>query len=96
MSYLLVLLFKQMENILNSKYIEIGDKFVLLGTKDIEVTPTNFVNLEVFGRCYSSSNNKIDRHEFIFNDITRSKQIEQNNAEFKYKTLFLSKIAHDF
>jgi hypothetical protein len=73
--------FEQMENILNSKYTEIGDKFVFLGTKDIEVTPTSVINLEVFGRCYSSSHNKIDRHEFIFNDITRSKQIEQNNAE---------------
>jgi signal transduction histidine kinase len=88
--------FEQMENILNSKYTEIGDKFVFLGTKDIEVTPASFINLEVFGRCFSSSHNKIDRHEFIFNDITRSKQIEQNNAEIKYKTLFLSKIAHEF
>jgi nitrogen-specific signal transduction histidine kinase len=46
----------------------------------------------VFGRYYEK--NQI--YEFIFNDITRSKQIEQKNAEFKYKTLFLSKIAHEF
>jgi signal transduction histidine kinase/CheY-like chemotaxis protein len=88
--------YDQIESILNEKYKEVGDNFVFLGTKDIEVTPTSFINLEVFGRCYSSSNGLVDRHEFILNDITRSKQIEQNNAEIKYKTLFLSKIAHEF
>jgi signal transduction histidine kinase len=88
--------FEQVKTILNDKYSEIGDNFSFLGTKDIEVTPTSFINLEVFGRCYSSSHGLVDRHEFIFNDITRSKQIEQNNAEIKYKTLFLSKIAHEF
>jgi signal transduction histidine kinase len=88
--------FEQIESILNEKYKEVGDSFVFLGTKDIEVTPTSFINLEVFGRCCCSSNGLVDRHEFIFNDITRSKQIEQNNAEIKYKTLFLSKVAHEF
>jgi signal transduction histidine kinase/CheY-like chemotaxis protein len=88
--------FHQIESILNERYKEVGDNFIFLGNKDIEVTPTSFINLEVFGRCYSSSHDKIDRHEFIFNDITRSKQIEQYNAEIKYKTLFLSKIAHEF
>jgi signal transduction histidine kinase/CheY-like chemotaxis protein len=87
---------EQVKTILDDKYSEIGDNFVFLGTKDVEVTTTSFINLEVFGRCYSSSHNIIDKHEFIFNDITRSKQIEQNNAEIKYKTLFLSKIAHEF
>jgi signal transduction histidine kinase len=88
--------FEQIANILNSKHNEVGDNFVFLGTKDVEVSPSCFINLEVFGRCYSSNHNVIDRYEFIFNDITRSKQIEQKNAEFKYKTLFLSKIAHEF
>jgi nitrogen-specific signal transduction histidine kinase len=60
------------------------------------VAESCFFNLEVFGRCYSSSHNVIDRNDFIFNDITRSKLIEQKNAEFKYKTLFLSKVAHEF
>jgi signal transduction histidine kinase len=88
--------FEQVASILNKKYNEVGDKFVFIGTKDIEMTPTSCINLEVYGRCYSSFHNKIDKYEFIFNDITRSKQIEQKNAEFKYKTLFLSKIAHEF
>jgi signal transduction histidine kinase len=88
--------FDQIESILNERYQEVGDNFIFLGTKDVEVISTSLINLEVFGRCYSSSHNIIDRHEFIFNDITRSKQIEQNNAEIKYKTLFLSKVAHEF
>jgi signal transduction histidine kinase len=88
--------FEQIESILKEKYKEVGNNFVFLGTKDVEVSSTSFISLEVFGRCYSSSHDKIDKHEFIFNDITRSKQIEQNNAEIKYKTLFLSKIAHEF
>jgi signal transduction histidine kinase/CheY-like chemotaxis protein len=88
--------FKQAANILNSKHNEVGDNFVFLGTKDVELSPSCLFNLEVFGRCYSSNHNAIDKYEFIFNDITRSKQIEQKNAEFKYKTLFLSKIAHEF
>jgi signal transduction histidine kinase len=88
--------FEQVACILSKKYKLVGHNFVFLGTKDIEVTPSNFINLEVFGRCYSSNHNVLDRYEFIFNDITRSKQIEQKNAEFKYKTLFLSKIAHEF
>jgi signal transduction histidine kinase/CheY-like chemotaxis protein len=88
--------YERVLEVLNKKYNEIGDNFVFLGTKDIEVTLSSFINLEVFGRCYSSLHNVIDRYEFIFNDISRSKQIEQKNAEFKYKTLFLSKVAHEF
>ena len=34
--------------------------------------------------------------DFLFNDVTRTKIIETNNAEFKYKTIFLSKVAHEF
>jgi signal transduction histidine kinase len=88
--------FEQVSEMLKKKFDEVGDNFTFIGTKDVEVSNSSFINLEVFGRCYSSNHNKIDRYEFIFNDITRSKQIEQKNAEFKYKTLFLSKIAHEF
>jgi nitrogen-specific signal transduction histidine kinase len=89
--------FKEVANILHKKFNEIGDNFVFLGTKDIEITPSCFIHLEVFGRCYNSYQTFLDcEYDFIFNDITRSKQIEQKNAEFKYKTLFLSKVAHEF
>jgi signal transduction histidine kinase len=84
--------FEKIAKILNKKHDEVGDNFIFLGTKDIEIKPSSFLNLEVSGR-YNELNS---RYEFVFNDVTRSKQIEQKNAEFKYKTLFLSKIAHEF
>jgi hypothetical protein len=37
-----------------------------------------------------------DEYEIIFNDITNIKEIEEKSAEFNYKTLFLSKISHEF
>ena len=38
-------------------------------------------------------NNEI---EFIYNDITNIKSFEAKNAELKYKTMYLSKVAHEF
>lgn len=35
-------------------------------------------------------------YQIIINDITRTKQFEEKNAEFKYKNLLLTKIAHEF
>jgi hypothetical protein len=46
--------FEQVTSILNKKYNEVGDKFVFLGTKDIDMTTTSCINLEVYGRSYSS------------------------------------------
>jgi signal transduction histidine kinase/CheY-like chemotaxis protein len=71
------------------------DNFIFIGTKDMEISPSSEINLEIFGRRYCQ-HDSTNRYEFIFNDITRSKQLEQKNAEFKYKTLFLSKVAHEF
>ena len=34
--------------------------------------------------------------EFIFNDISNIKRLEETNAELKFKTIFLSKVAHEF
>jgi signal transduction histidine kinase len=56
---------------------------------------TNEIQLEIFYR-YFMDEEKSDCFEFIFNDVTRIKTIEEKNAEIKYKTLFLSKIAHEF
>jgi signal transduction histidine kinase/CheY-like chemotaxis protein len=88
--------FEQATEILKEKFVESGNNFIFLGTKEIKTTPSGDISLEVYGRCYSTNNNLIDRYEFIFNDVTRPKLIEQNTAEFKYKTLFLSKVAHEF
>jgi hypothetical protein len=82
--------------VLLDNYPIVGENFIFLGTKTITNSPTTDINLEVYGRCYSSTHSAINKFEFIFNDITRSKLIEEKNAEFKYKNLFLSKVAHEF
>lgn len=38
----------------------------------------------------------INKYQIIVNDITRARLYEQNKAEFHYKNLLLSKIAHEF
>jgi nitrogen-specific signal transduction histidine kinase/CheY-like chemotaxis protein len=89
--------FEGAAGILKNKYDESSNNFIFLGNKDIEAMSSCNISLEVYGRCYSTNNKSlIDRYEFIFNDVTRPKLIEQNKAEFKYKALFLSKVAHEF
>jgi hypothetical protein len=88
--------FNDAVQMLENNYSLIGDNFFFMGTKTVEISSTCVLSLEVYGRCYSSDHSIIDKYEFIFNDITRSKLIEEKNAEFKYKNLFLSKIAHEF
>jgi hypothetical protein len=68
-----------------TKYFTLlGDKTI---TKDFEIT-----HYEVFYR-----KSEIDSElEIMCKDVTRSKLNEQKFADFKYKTVFLSKIAHEF
>jgi nitrogen-specific signal transduction histidine kinase len=58
----------------------------------------NLTNLhfEVYGRCSKQHHSSSYAYEFIFNDISRVKVIEETKAEVKYKSLFLSKVAHEF
>jgi signal transduction histidine kinase len=51
------------------------------------------VNFEIFCRIKEGNGEEV---EFIFNDVTRTKIIEKSNAEFAYKAVFLSKVAHEF
>jgi signal transduction histidine kinase/CheY-like chemotaxis protein len=88
--------FDSVIQILLQNYHISGSNFLFLGTKDVETSTKTIIYLEIHGRCYSSNHSEVDKFEFIFNDITRSKQIEEKNAEFKYKNLFLSKVAHEF
>jgi signal transduction histidine kinase len=57
-----------------------------------EKNKTKF-SFEVYGRKTFNAGNT---YELLFKDITRAKQQEEINADFKYKTLFLSKVAHEF
>jgi anti-sigma regulatory factor (Ser/Thr protein kinase)/CheY-like chemotaxis protein len=75
------------------------NKFCFLGTASY--SPSNndsAANLyfEVYGRCSGHSFTGKHVYEFIFNDVSRVKVIEEANAEVKFKTLFLSKVAHEF
>jgi signal transduction histidine kinase/CheY-like chemotaxis protein len=71
--------------------------FIHLGTKELEVADKDklsTISFEVYGRyfCNKGENN----YEFIFNDVSKVRVVEEANAEFKYKSLFLSKVAHEF
>jgi signal transduction histidine kinase len=70
-------------------------RFVYLGNTYYEKTERNKTkfSFEVYGRKIF---NACNTYELLFKDITRAKQQEEINADFKYKTLFLSKVAHEF
>jgi signal transduction histidine kinase/CheY-like chemotaxis protein len=54
---------------------------------------------ELYGRTYSTLiNDGEEKHEYelSFNNVTNAKLTENANAEIKYKSVFLSKIAHEF
>ena len=72
------------------------ENFVFLGTKGLNYKHENSTTqyYEVFGRY--RSHYKDDNFEFIFNDVSKTKESEEINAEIKYKTIFLSKVAHEF
>lgn len=65
-------------------------KFVLVGTKTMKMKTEEELTFEIFCR-YNH-----DTFDLIFNDITRTKIIEAKNAEFKFKSIFLAKVAHEF
>jgi nitrogen-specific signal transduction histidine kinase len=52
------------------------------------------MNFEI--HCRYNPNNPEAELEILFNDVTRTKTNEKDKAEYKYKTLFLSKVAHEF
>jgi hypothetical protein len=70
------------------------NEFLLLGDITLLNEENSRVYFEVFGRIINL--NDEEKFEFVFNDISRVKMNEQINAEFKYKSLFLSKVAHEF
>jgi signal transduction histidine kinase/CheY-like chemotaxis protein len=70
------------------------NKFHYLGSTIFITDNCSKIYFEVFGRRITEGEE--DQFEFLFNDVTRVKQQEEANADFKYKTLFLSKVAHEF
>jgi signal transduction histidine kinase len=73
-----------------SKALNSGNHFDLIGTLKLNINTDTVIYYEVFGRFHIIGNEEV--YGFLFKDITISKI----NAELKYKTLFLSKVAHEF
>jgi signal transduction histidine kinase/CheY-like chemotaxis protein len=85
------------------KFSHQQEGFTFLGTKCVELDvhdEQETIYYEIFGRCFKKrgikQNCDADFYEFIFNDVSRSTLINEANIEFKYKSLFLSKVAHEF
>jgi signal transduction histidine kinase len=73
-----------------SKALNSGNHFDLIGTLKLNINTDTVIYYEVFGRFHLIGKEEV--YGFLFKDITISKI----NAEPKYKTLFLSKVAHEF
>jgi signal transduction histidine kinase/CheY-like chemotaxis protein len=73
-----------------SKALNSGNHFGLIGTLKLNINTDSVIYYEVFSRFHLIGNEEV--YGFLFKDITISKI----NAELKYKTLFLSKVAHEF
>jgi signal transduction histidine kinase len=69
------------------------ENFKLIGDITVETDEVD-VSFEIHCRYYNTE--KEGELEILFNDVTRTKTKEKQNAEFKYKSLFLSKVAHEF
>jgi signal transduction histidine kinase/CheY-like chemotaxis protein len=73
--------------------IEICHGYIFLGDKTFSdnLNSDNFLRFEIYLK-------KINENELeiLFNDVSRSRLIEQRSAEIKYRTLFLSKVVHEF
>jgi signal transduction histidine kinase len=83
------------ESIINYLKANSTSKFSVIGTNYV-ISESISVYYEISARYYKSSYNNEENIEFIFNDVSNIKIKEEINAEFKYKTMFLSKVAHEF
>jgi signal transduction histidine kinase len=88
------LTFKDALKLIAEKSFQNSNNFYFLGRANYLTNDEDnnaHLHFEVYGRC-----SRENSYEFIFNDISRVKIIEEANAEVKYKSLFLSKVAHEF
>lgn len=73
--------------------IQDSENFILIGDSNFIIDDRE-MNFEI--HCRYNPFNPEAELEILFNDVTRAKLKEKNNAEYKYKTRFLSKVAHEF
>ena len=72
------------------------NQFTYLGTSLIiyNDNSNNHSYFEIYGRYYKNEQDEII--EIILNDVTRTQLEQEKNAEIRYKTTLLSKMAHEF
>lgn len=85
----------------NKEKLEKFNNFTFFGEITFSTNKINSTNTYFEIYCRISSLEKLDdidkcEIEIIFKDITRSKIYEEQKLEIKYKTVFLSKVAHEF
>jgi signal transduction histidine kinase len=71
-----------------------NNEFTFIGEKTFEYKDTQG-HFEIFFREEFSSDDS-NQFTFILCDITRTRIREKNKAELKYKSVFFSKVAHEF
>ena len=74
------------------------EDFIFIGTKTF-VNPNDRNDTfyyEIFGRYCQQEDEEDGNFEFMLNDVSKTKIKEELNADMKYKTIFLSKVAHEF
>ena len=67
-----------------------NSKFIFLDYHNLTMANGKKITYEVSYRY------DYDEYEFIFNDITRTKEFEHREYDIKIKNIFLTKIAHEF
>ena len=65
-------------------------KFIFLDYHNLTMASGKKITYEISYRY------DYDEYEFIFNDITRTKEFEHKEYDIKIKNIFLTKIAHEF
>ena len=74
-----------------SKKIPGISNFVLVGEKKVEIDGIRqFYNIHMRYNCMGNK----ERIDFVFNDNTQAREVQ--STETKYKTIFFSKVAHEF
>jgi hypothetical protein len=59
------------------------------------ITYNTEIFLDVFGRVSDNSQEKLE-FEFVLNDFTDLAEKQKSFYEYRYKTILLSKITHEF
>ena len=69
-------------------------QFIYLGTTLLIYDKDTYSHFEIYGRSYMNESG--ENIEIILNDVTRTQIEQEKNAEIRYKSTLLSKVAHEF